>query len=188
MPANILLDKKTFLRWAEGREGRFELHNGKIIDMTGGTTGQARLTRRIAAVIERQLDASQFEVFTTDLGVETGEQVKFPDVIVIRTSVDAKALSVTDAFVIVEVLSPSSLANDFSIKPPLYMALQSLKAYIVTSQDEPRVWHWQRDADGKWPTAPAMVEGADAKLLLTGFAGLEIPLGEIYRGIAVEQR
>jgi hypothetical protein len=33
------MDSTAFLAWAEGREGRYELVDGRVVMMTGGTLG-----------------------------------------------------------------------------------------------------------------------------------------------------
>ena len=78
---------------------------------------------------------------------------------------------------LIEVLSPSTEAEDRGFKSAQYRRIESLKEYALVSQDEPRVEVFRRQDGGHW--------------LLSEFAGLEsvahfesvglrIPFSEIY--------
>ena len=183
---DLKLDKSTFLRWAEGREGHFELKGGRIADMTGGTKGHARIIARIMAVLLRRLDLAVWSITTTDLAVEIGDDIRYPDIIVEPLDTANSALSTDAPVFIVEVLSPSSLALDLNIKAAEYMSLPSLEAYLVAAQDEMRMWLWQRPAGNctqrPFPKHPEELAGSEAMLRLAALA-VEVPLGEIYGGI-----
>ena len=182
-PLNLPLDKRAFLRWAEGREGHFELKGNRVVMMTGGTKNHARVTARIATALSRRLDPDRWAITTADLAVETGEDVRYPDVLVEALDDEGDALSTTRPVLVVEVLSPSSLALDLNVKAFEYMSLDSLECYIVAAQDEPRAWVWQRPATGsdrRFPAAPQEILGRDANIGVAAF-GIEISLGEVYR-------
>ena len=89
----------------------------------------------------------------------------------------------TRPLLVVEVLSPSSVARDMNLKLAEYTSLPSLQCYIVASQDEAIVWVWQRDEDtGTFPALPQEISGLDGRIDVRGL-GIDPPLAEIYRGI-----
>jgi Uma2 family endonuclease len=92
---------------------------------------------------------------------------------------DPKSTVCEAPLLIVEVLSLSSLQTDMREKADEYLTLPSLHAYVVASQDEPRVWVWLRGDDGKFPKEPTMIAGADQTLAVAAL-GLSISLGEVY--------
>ena len=183
---DLKLEKRAFLQWAEGREGHYELKENRVVMMTGGTKGHARVVHRVAAMLSRRLDPMRWSVTTADLGVEIGEDVRYPDVLVEPLDDANKDLSTTAPVFLAEVLSPSSLALDFREKAAEYMSLPSLEAYLVAAQDEARMWLWQRPASGDgarpFPAQPVELKGMDAALSLNAL-GVNAPLREIYAGI-----
>jgi Uma2 family endonuclease len=184
-PLDLKLDKQAFLNWAEGREGRYELKDHRIFMMTGASRNHWRVVSAFTALLRNLLDPSSWEVGASDLAVEIKEDVRYPDVIVERAGGDGAALSTSQPVAIVEVLSPSSLALDFNVKAHEYMSLPSLEAYIVASQDEPRVWVWQRLQEGSgraFPKVPEELHGSDHSIHVHAL-GVSLPLSEIYRGI-----
>lgn len=179
------MDKPTFLRWVQAQDRRYEWVGGKAIMQQSATRGHGNVAMRFAHAFITALDPDVWNVLGADLAVDLGDQVRVPDVMVERVNPDNKALSTDSPVVLVEVLSPSSVATDFTVKPPRYMALPSLEAYIVASQDEPRCWIWQRDAaklDRPFPAEPSVVRGADEKIDLAAL-GVSIALADVYRGM-----
>ncbi|MEX6508329.1 Uma2 family endonuclease [Jiella sp. M17.18] len=171
-----------FLRWNEGREGRREFVRGRIVEMmTGGTRRHAKMMLRLATALQSMLP-ERFSVTAADYAVRTPLGVRYPDVLVEPDDEgDDRSLATNRALFVAEILSPSSLATDFGEKAQEYTALDTLRHYLVLSQDEPRAWLWSRGDDGAFGK-PEMIAGADEVLDLSGL-GIRLPLAGIYRGI-----
>jgi Uma2 family endonuclease len=182
--ARLTMDKATFFRWADGREGRFELKNGIVQMMIGVTRGHQRVMMGLAKALIARLSPMEWEISTEGFAVEIDEDIRYPDIMVERPAADMKALSTTKPTLIAEVLSPSSIALDMHIKAAEYMSLASLEAYIVAAQDEPRLWIWNRgrDAARAWPKEPQEVHGRDKAVPIPGL-GVELPMAEVYAAL-----
>jgi Uma2 family endonuclease len=176
----------AFLQWVKEQEGRFELKDGAVRMMTGATRGHARLCGRFLVVLEGRLPASAFTVMASDIAVRVGDDIRYPDIVVEASGGDDRGLVSEQPFVIVEVLSPSSIQIDMREKAEEYLSLSSLHAYVVASQDEPRVWVWRRGEDGVFPKEPEMIAGAD-KALAVPALGLSVSLGEVYAVLSPRQ-
>jgi Uma2 family endonuclease len=176
------MDKAAFLAWLQEREERYELADGRVMMMTGGSRGHGIITRRLAAALEKRLDANRWTVLTSDFGVDLGsDTVRYPDVVVDVAGGPLKDLTATSPVLIAEVLSPSSVSNDLGDKAAEYLKLPSLGAYLVLSQDEPKVWAWVSNASGFTP-GPDVLKGHDEVLRIMALA-IDVPLSEIYEGI-----
>ena len=83
MNAFAKIDRETFLRFAAGHpEQRYELERGRIVQqMTGGTRRHGIVGRRIARIIEDQIDQAKWSV-AIDRGVGVGTSERYPDVVV----------------------------------------------------------------------------------------------------------
>jgi Uma2 family endonuclease len=172
----------AFLGWVQEQQGRYELKDGAIRMMTGATRGHVRLLFRMVRALATKLDESVWFVGSNDLAVRIGENIRYPDIVVEPAGGDDADLVARAPALIVEVLSPSSLHIDMREKVDEYLSLPSLAAYIVASQDEPRLWVWLRGEDGAFPKHPEPVAGAD-KTVTVKALGLSLALGEIYAGI-----
>ena len=112
IPLNLTLDKATFLHWAEGREGHFELKGNRVSMMAGGTKGHARLIQRIAVAMATRLDPSVWSVTANDLAVEIGEDIRYPDIIVEPMDNANSALSTATPIFVAESLSHVSVFGE----------------------------------------------------------------------------
>ena len=175
------IDRETFQRWAERQERRYEWVRGEIVMMTEVSRGHALIVSRLVIALSKVLDPDRYAIATSDFGVNTGESRRFPDVLVEPVSPDLRGRTSEAPVFIAEVLSPSSVSIDTREKPAEYATLASLRTYAVFSQDEPKVWIWERGEDG-FPGEPGLIEGRDARLDIPAL-GASLSLAEIYRGI-----
>lgn len=133
--------------------------------------------------MKAELDSDTWAVGIADIAVEIGDDIRYPDVLVERLADDGTALSTDKPIILVEILSPSSVDVDMSIKLAEYTRLSSLETYVVASQDEPICWVWQRSGESRAvPAKPAEIKGRDKVIELTAPA-ICLPLAAIYRGI-----
>ncbi len=175
---NLRMDKAAFLAWVQERDERYELDEGHVVMMTGGTRGHGRILRRLAAALERRIDAGRWEVWTSDFAVDLGRKtVRYPDVVVDAVGGGDKDLTATAPVLIAEVISPSSATDDLGDKAAQYLSLANLAAYLVVAQDEPKAWVWVRGRVG-FPPGPVVV-GGDGLIQIPSL-GLELPLIEVY--------
>ena len=85
---------------------------------------------------------------------------------------------------LIEVLSPSLVLLDLKTKLGEYTTLPSLEAYIVTSQDEPILWIWQRSAENAHAFPPEPMEMIGRSEMMTiDYLGVSVALADLYRGI-----
>lgn len=174
--------KADFYRFiAREPEGRYEFEGGRIVQqMTGATRTHHRLARRFIDLLTAQLRGKPWEVLQ-DWGVDTPKSVRYGDVVVAPVDDPGEGRSTLEPALVVEVLSPSSLARDLDDKPAEYMGLASLQAYIVASQTDPACLAWVRQSDGRFPAEPA--EYQTNGLIAVPQLGIALSVAEIYRGI-----
>ena len=172
-----------FLRWNEGREGKREFVRGRVVEMMINVTrNHWRLANRLERQIAAQLGDEHYDVGTTDYGVRTPDGIRFPDVMVDTVAVDGRSLATTSPLLIAEILSKSSIADDFGPKARDYQGLPSLQHYMTLSQDEVRLWAWSRTGDGSWKE-PEIFEAGTVLLVIDGIP-VSVDLPSLYAGIA----
>lgn len=183
-PYGAGLDRAAFFAWVQGQQGgRYELKDNEIVMHAGSSRRHAWLIQDISHAIASRIERSAWALGSSDVAVEIGATIRYPDIVVERRSDDGRAPSTTTPTLIVEVLSPSSMGRDLVEKLAEYTSLASLACYIVASQDEAIVWVWQRDADtGEFPRLPTELSGSSATIKIDAL-GLDLPLADLYRGI-----
>jgi Uma2 family endonuclease len=119
------------------------------------------------------------------VSVERGARFVYPDGAVVCDGPQFEArdpnhTTIVNPRLVVEVLSPSTEGYDRGDEFRAYRTVESLREYVLVSQDRPLVETFVRQHDGRW--------------LLSTFAGLEsaanlqalnvdLPLAEVYAGV-----
>ena len=183
------LTPEQYLEIEREAEFRSEYLNGEVVAMSGGTPNHARIALNTAMRLAEQLAGHRCEAFGGDLlrlySIEH-KVFTYPDVLVTcgpHQFLDARGDTITDATVIVEVLSPSTEAHDRGFKFAQYQQLDSLEEYVLVSQIEPRVESFRRQMNGKWLYSD--VRGI-AAICRFDSVDCEVPLSEIYYQVAFD--
>jgi Uma2 family endonuclease len=180
------MDKAAFLTWAQGREGRYELVENRVVMMVGVSLAHGLIVGNLYTALRNQLSRTQWMVLT-DFGIDVSPQtLRYPDVLVAKASKSYKDFTAAEPALIAEVLSPSTETIDLGDKLAEYARLPSPAAYVVLAQNEPKAWVWLR-VEGNF-VLPTVLSGRDAVLNVAAL-GLTIKLADVYEGIedSVEQ-
>lgn len=148
---------------------RSEYLDGGVYPMTGGSVSHILIAGNVTAELIVQLRARPCRVLAIDLKVRLPDSQKFfyPDVTVACGDLefhDNRRDIILNPTLIVEVLSPSTEAFDRGAKFEAYQAIESLKEYVLVTQDKPRVEQFVRRDDGKW--SYTATEGLESSLAL----------------------
>jgi Uma2 family endonuclease len=181
-PTFLRVDKATFYKFISGpHEGRYEYEKGFIVQqMPGGTLAHHRIGAKAVRMLGALLDPVRYDVLF-EYGVETAGTVRFPDVVVLAVGQSPVAQATSTPLIAIEVLSPSSVNLDVSIKSEEYTSLPSLEAYVVLSQHDVAALAWVRGSDRLFPAAPTEY-GVGGKIHVPEL-GLALALDDIYAGI-----
>jgi Uma2 family endonuclease len=186
-PLGLKLDKRAFLQWVQKQERRCELKDGEVIMHPGGTKRHAWIIGRFVSLLSARLDPEVWAVGPSEIAIEIGPDIRYPDIVVERIQDDGGALSTETPIVLIEVLSPSSVGTDMTVKLAEYTSLPSLEAYIVASQDEPICWVWQRGGEDRgFAKNPEEIAGRDKEIVIAAL-GITLPMSEIFRGIGASR-
>jgi len=145
---------EEYLALEEKAEFRSEFDDGEIVAMAGGSFNHARIIGNINLAFGAKLNKN-CESVTTDVKVQVENYRKFyyPDVLVICGKPDfyeKRKDTIVNPILIVEVLSETTEAKDRGEKMLAYRTLESLREYVLVSQDKAVVEQYIKNADGDW--------------------------------------
>jgi Uma2 family endonuclease len=145
-----------FLSWAEGREGRWELHDGVPVMISSAEP--LTMSPERAAHIRTQFSAAKAldgavataglpcEVFTDGLAIRIDARTTYePDASVVcgpRRSDETVAID--NPIIVVEVLSPSTAAVDHGRKLSGYFSLPSVQHHLILDPERRVAIHHKR--------------------------------------------
>lgn len=163
-------------------ETRSEYLDGGVYPMTGASVTHSRIVVNIATELKIQLRGGRCDVLVVDVKVRMPDSRKFfyPDVTVICEELqyhDDRRDIILNPDLVIEVLSPGTEAFDRGAKFRAYQAVESLKEYVLVSQERPLVEQYVRGGEGKWTYSAA--EGLEGSLVLPSI-GCTLNLGAVY--------
>lgn len=163
-------------------EGRNEYVNGEILAMTGASAAHNLIAGSLFSALHSHLRGSPCRVYMNDMKLEIAAAHSFfyPDVMV--SCVEPEKLQncyfVSDAKLVIEVLSPSTDQRDREFKRITYRQLPGLQEYLLVAQNSRRVICYRRLPDGWEQETYGAKEAVGLKSV-----DLILPLARIYEDI-----
>jgi len=166
------LSPEEYLAWERQQEEKHEYFEGEVYAMAGASMRHNRLALEVATVLNAAL-RGRCLVVGSDQRVRTRERrYVYPDVTAVcGTPVFEHGDVLVNPAIVVEVLSGTTEQYDRGLKWEGYQSLPSLTDYVLVSQDQPRIEHFGRAADGRWIYTAA---DAGERVTLTGGTVLDV--------------
>ncbi|MDQ1592143.1 MAG: hypothetical protein QOG71_2770 [Pyrinomonadaceae bacterium] len=154
-PPNYYLSPEEYLTLERQAEFKSEYVDGVTYARAGSSVRHNVIVGNVLAEFNIQLRKTNCTVFPSDLKVRVPNSKRFfyPDVSMVCGEIqfaDDERDVVLNPVVIVEVLSDSTAAFDRGKKFQSYQQIESLREYLLVSQDEFVVEHFLRQDDGHW--------------------------------------
>ncbi len=151
-PAKNEMDVDAFLVWGEGRDGRWELRDGQPVMMSPERAAHAltKLSAHIALINGVQRAGLRCRVFPDGMTVRIAARTAFePDALVVcPPPTDLNTMEIPNPVIVVEVLSPSTAADDHGLKLDGYFSLASVEHYLILDADRRVMIHHKRGQAG----------------------------------------
>jgi Uma2 family endonuclease len=123
----------AFLAWERAQELRYEFDGVQPIAMTGDSLAHSIIGTNIVIALDGR-PRSGCRAFRGDVKVLVAGRVRYPDVAVTCSPLDASSDIVPAPIVLFEVLSPSTENVDRTVKATEYFATPSIQHYVLLSQ------------------------------------------------------
>lgn len=176
---------ETYLDWEARQPIRYELVDGQVYAMGGGTAEHDTIGNNLRAALHAQLRGNPCRSHGPDLKVRAGSDGRYPDALIDCGPRVPGALYAQEPAAVFEVLSKSTGWIDQSLKLRDYDATPTIRTYVLISQDEMRAMVYTRDADGRLGIQSAiLLEGVDASIEILEF-GLALPFSVLYEGLGL---
>jgi Uma2 family endonuclease len=151
-PVRNEMDVDAFLRWAEARDGRWELRDGQPVMMSPERAAHAltKLSAQIALIEGVRRAGLPSRVFPDGMTVRINARTAFePDALVVCSPpTDLNTMEIPNPVIVVEVLSPSTAADDHGVKLDGYFSLESVEHYLILDPDRRVMIHHKRSQAG----------------------------------------
>lgn len=166
---------------------KYELINGHIVAMTGGSKAHNLIALGLFTAIDGQKDA-RCRLYVADVKLRLGkerndtdkETSTYPDVM-LACDEETSNLYEENPLLLAEVVSDGTARKDKFIKREKYLKLPSLYVYLILSQTDMMMTVYQRN-NNEWTHAVFLGKDADIELQLGNVHNpLKLNLGQIYK-------
>jgi Uma2 family endonuclease len=185
-PAIKPMTLDEFLRWDDGTETHYELVGGFPVAMAPPAEVHRALAVRLVTRIDGALSSRRPCNAQIEAGVirpDRADTYFEADIAASCAPIEVGRQAIKDPFLIVEILSPSTERHDRRIKLPAYRRIETVQEILLVASDE-RYAELHRRAGAQWLTE--ILRGGESRLTLAS-VGVEIPMSELYDGIAFDE-
>lgn len=178
-----------YLAWESEQPFKNELIDNRVRIMCGASRRHNVISVNLMVALHPLVDEQGYELLGSRMCLKVNPDSTFvyPDMTIVRgeprMSCRLNQHTFEDPAIIFEILSPSTEKTDRTRKRDLYLQLESLQAYILVSQDKPRIESYSRQDDGwlyqDW-------SGLNASLEIDAIS-CKLPLSDIYSKVRLEQ-
>lgn len=148
MAAEKLMTVEEFLGWAEGREGRWELIDGRPVAMSPERVAHLTAKAEAWVALRRAVGRAGLPctVFPDGATVRISARTAFePDALVTcGASVPPDAIEIPDPMIVVEVLSEGTARRDHGVKLEGYFSVPSVAHYLILDPERATLIHHRR--------------------------------------------
>ena len=181
------LSVQEYLAWEAENEIKHEYIDGEVYAMSGGTGKHSSIMINITIAIGQQLGDSLCALHSSEMRVKVNDsRYVYPDLSAVcgkSSYEDESEISLLNPILVVEVTSPSSIEFDRVAKRDLYREAPSIQGYLVVDQHRVCAELYNR-ADVGWLL---QVYTDPDDVIPLEMLNSELPLAEIYRGIAFDE-
>ena len=177
---------EDYFEWELKQERKHEYIDGEVIEMPGVSNKQSLIAVNVMLAIGQTINRSRFTLHTSEMRVQVSpNRYVYPDFSIVCGQPvfrDASEYNLMNPCFVLEVTSPSSATRNRGEKLEYYLSLPSIEATLIVDQDRVFAELYTRSDTGWQRQAFAEMDDVISLAMLN----CELPLAEIYRGIAFE--
>ena len=174
-------DPEAFIAWENRQRDRYELINGTVWMMTGGTLGHDRTAMNVARALGNALQEARAPcTAATSKCARRTARCCTPYALVRCGPANDEATQIDDPVLVAEVYATRTRTYDMNGKRWAYYAMPSVQHILLTEPSRCVVELATRQPDGRWLST--LAQRLDDRLAIA-----EIGIGDIYAGTAVSR-
>jgi Uma2 family endonuclease len=146
------LTPEEYLAWENAQPDRHEYVDGEVYAMSGASRRHNTIVTNVVVALGPRVNEKGCELFSQGMKLRAdtlrAKAFFYPDIVI---SCDASAddeYFLNRPCLVIEVLSPSTAAVDQREKRRHYLAMPTLREYLIVDQDRHHIEVYRRDGEG----------------------------------------
>jgi Uma2 family endonuclease len=151
--SHAYISPEEYLELEKNSPIKYEYIQGQIYAMAGASDAHVTITANLVALLRNHIRGTGCRLYVADMKakIETLDIFYYPDIMVTCDPRDTKfEYFKCYPSLIIEVLSPATEAFDRGDKFIDYQELETLKEYVLVSQNRQRVDRFSLNDEGRW--------------------------------------
>lgn len=188
----VALEEAEFLSFQEYLDGellseiKYEYVFGTVYAMAGGSTAHSAIASNLMISLGERLQGKSCRPFNSDLKIRIpfpqGDIAYYPDLSVLGDERSQEDTFQENPTVIFEVLSPTTRRTDENEKKQTYLAIPSLKHYVLVDSERQAATIYSRGMGPDGGFGKEILTSAEDVIELPAIE-VSLPLSEIYDGL-----
>lgn len=172
---------EEYLALEEKAELRHEFVDGHLMDMVGESIVANMIALNLAVFFKAALRGQPYITLTHEVKLKVNEKrrYRYPDLMVVSATARQETHMVSEAVLVAEITSESTIETDTHSKLLEYSSLPSVQCYLIIAQTEPLVEAYIRRGDA-WEYKPFRVITDSVTIPALS---LTLALTDLYEGI-----
>jgi Uma2 family endonuclease len=176
---------EEYLVLEEKADHKSEYFNGEVFAMAGGSYNHNVIAGNINAALNQFAESKPCVAFTSDMRVlvKANGLYTYPDAMLVCGQVEfaeGRNDTITNPFIIVEVLSKSTRDYDRGFKFESYRLIETLQDYLLIDQERVHVEYFHKLEDGRWVLIETNLPEAELTLQTINFT---LAISRIYHKV-----
>ncbi|MCI0712152.1 MAG: Uma2 family endonuclease [Chloroflexi bacterium] len=182
-----LMSEEEYLAFTDEQEFKYEYCQGQVYAMTGASLRHNIISASTIAHLSNVVADRDYTVTASDtrIHIANKKSYRYPDVTVFcgePAYLKGRTDTITNPVLLVEVLSSATAVIDYNEKLEEYTQIETLQAYVLVTQDAPKVEVFRRHEADKW--LYEYVTGLESEINIPILdAELRLSLAQIYRRV-----
>ncbi len=145
---------EEYLKQERSATSRHEVVGGKILSVAGSNRTRSLLATNAIIAIGNRVHGQKNEIYTANMRVQiNANRFSYPDVVIVNTKpifADNQADVLQNPTIVLEVYSKNTNSVDKTEKLESYLAMDSIREYVLVKEDEMRVEHYAKQNAKQW--------------------------------------
>ncbi len=131
-----------------------EFLDGKVLTTNNSNRTHNLIVSNITIAVGSRLSGHKTEIYVSNMRVQvSANQFSYPSVVIISgepSFLDNKSDVLLNPTVVVEIYSKDTSFHDKTEKLESYLAMESIREYLLVKEDEMRVEHYTKQSPKQW--------------------------------------
>ena len=178
---------EDYLRAERASATKNEYSNGKILAVAGSNRAHSLIASNFTIAVGSRLHGQKNELYAGNMRVQINtNRFAYPDVVIVNGKpafADGNADILLNPAIVVEIFSTRTNTQDKTEKLESYLAMDSIREYLLIKEDEMRVEHYAKQNPKQWIYR---IYNDKDEIVALDSVGCKVSLTEIYSQVHSE--